>query len=616
MLLFSSPKLRFIISPKYLLVFRYLKTLRNSIFLSGIENQPNTEKMKIAMKKVSTVLKGISFSILVLCFTPIIGQEKALQAKVKEIQLSTPSTVEATKLTFEQEVKRVSSGNIEYSIIEVNGKGQAEEKIYTFALSDINENAIRSFTSRDLILVEVRANGNQKLITRSLDGGKKVDYIPDFRMYARNAENGRSLKKALEDAIPVAREVDEKGLNLNTYKEHLQWLEDHISDVSLPKEVIMQNLTVDPSKPATVSLERIRGSKKEKFVINLSQLNPTSVHHDISGSRFSIIINTKNNVRAIKYFENDIPRDFHYKVVFFASSMASSKRIQKVLKGIAPLAEDYFNRSIPQFSAISQAQQYINDHIKRVSIEEGMLTQNMILEDNLATITAKQTTSKRDLENKYIFDVSDINPLGMSYHNDGARLFLELHTKNGQPLIRHIENGELQNFRKYIRLNFESLDEALIAQKAFSFLIEKNEDKQAVKGNITDVPFYKGLEDLQTTISSVVDGEIQYEQEIELLNRDMSAFSISKVISDPKNSRKTVYEFSTRDLNRNNMRVEVSGKRVWVELGTTNAQKTVKLFKDGKVQNYQSIIQIEATDIANAKEIVEIFKKLNDLDTE
>ncbi|MGB5553609.1 MAG: hypothetical protein WBM83_03045, partial [Flavobacteriaceae bacterium] len=74
-------------------------------------------------------------------------------------------------------------------------------------------------------------------------------------------------------------------------------------------------------------------------------------------------------------------------------------------------------------------------------------------------------------------------------------------------------------------------------------------------------------------------------------------------------------EFSTRDINRNNIRMEVSGNRVWVVLSTQSAQKSIKLFRNGEVQNYQSQLEIEATDIANAKEIMEIFKKIEDLDT-
>ena len=96
----------------------------------------------------------------------------------------------------------------------------------------------------------------------------------------------------------------------------------------------------------------------------------------------------------------------------------------------------------------------------------------------------------------------------------------------------------------------------------------------------------------------------------------MSAITFKKTISEPKKTRELVYEFSTRDVNRNNMRVEVVANRVWVELFTKGNEKLIKFYENGKAQNYQYRIPIEATDIVNAKDILEKFKKLEDLDTE
>ncbi|MGB5553992.1 MAG: hypothetical protein WBM83_04975, partial [Flavobacteriaceae bacterium] len=512
-----------------------------------------------------------------------LGQETGLAAKVKEIQLSTPADVTGIKLSFKQEVISTSSGYLECHITEINDKGNSVERIFSFGLSDINENSIRSFTDGALILVEFRTKANQKLIKRSLDNGNKIDYVGDFVMYARNAENGRSLKKAFEDAIPVAEEVERRGLNLNSYEDHLQWLEEHISNVALPKEEIGQKLTAERSRPGAVVLERIRGPKNEKFAFNLSQLNPSTIRYDVSGALFSIDVALKNNVRGVKFTYQDVPKDFVDRVTFYASSMANGKKIQTVLKSLAPLAEQYVERAEPQFSAITQSTDYLNEHIAQVALAESSISQKIVLEDNVATISTTQPTPKRTLEHEYIFDITDINARGINYRNDGAMLFLELHTNNGQPLIRHIENGEARNFMKYIRIYFDSMDEARIAKNAFSYLIDKNDAKQRVKSNVSDLAFYDGLEELKNTIRSVDAGEIQYNQSIDLLNRAMSAITFTKVISEPKKSAEFTFEFSTRDINRNNIRMEVSGNRVWVVLSTQSAQKSIKLFRNGEV---------------------------------
>ena len=567
------------------------------------------------MKKIANTLKHIAVSMLVFNSITSTAQEKALQAKVKEIEVSTPASVATNKVTFEQEVKIISPSYLEFSVNEIDDKGRSDKRVYSFGLSDIDKRSLRSFTYKDRILVEVRATGDQKLIQRSLDGGNKVDYIADFTIYARNAANGRSLKEAFEDAIPVAVEFDKNELNLSTYSDHLEWLEKNIANVALPKEEIGQELVADKNRPAYVNLERSRGSKKENASLNLSLLNTSSVQYEMSGSELALEIWTKKNLNAIKYFEGDNPRGFGDKLVIYAQNMRQAKRIHKVLNDMIPLAETHFSRYSPDINTIPKALNYVNEKIKNVPRKEGSTNQNMALENNLVTLTIKETNTKETIDNEYIFDINDINSRGIVLDNDKTRFFLELHTKNGQPFIRHIENGQPRNFRKYIRLFFTDIDEALFAEKALRTILVKNENKLQVKQNTAQTDFYEGLEELESTVGEVAEGDTRYEQKFQLLNREMSAIAFKKIIVEPKKTRELIYEFSTRDLNRNNMNIEVSGNRVWVELFTKSNQKLVKFYENGNVENYQYRIDIEATDVVNAKDILEIFKKIRDLET-
>lgn len=567
------------------------------------------------MIKLISSKQGISICLMFLCSAMALGQRSELHAKVKEIELSTPATVETHKLSIEQDIKAISPSYLEFSVTEINEKGQSEERSYSFGLSDIDKRTLKFFTHKDRMLVEVRANGNQKLIQRSLDGGNKVDYVGDFIMYTRNAANGRNLKAALEDAIPVATRYDENMLNLNTYSDHLEWLENNIENVSLPKEEIGQEVVADDSRPAYAVFERVHGSKKLNSGVNVSLLNPSTLRYEMSGSKLFLEIWTKNNLNAIKYFENDNPTGFGDKLVIYAKNMPHAKKIHRVLKGLVPLAKTHFSRYSPNINSIPSAVKYLNSKIKSVPKHEGSTDQQIKVVDNLVTLNRSESNPKETIENEYIFDINDINSRKIVLDNDKTRFLLELHTKNGQPFIRHNENGNSKNFRKYVRLFFNDIDDALFAEKALQTIIDKNADKLDVKQNGNQNSFYDGLGELQSTIAEVSEGKVRYEQEMELLNREMSALTFTKTISDPKKTRELVYEFSTRDLNKNNIRIEVSGNRVWVELFTTSNQKLVKFLENGKVENYQYRIPIEATDIVNAKEIVAQFKKLEDLDT-
>ncbi|MBQ4912875.1 hypothetical protein J8L85_00400 [Maribacter sp. MMG018] len=561
------------------------------------------------------VTNRIFLGVLVLCTAIVSGQE-SLKSKVREIQLSTPATVASSKLTFQQDMKVISPSYLQFSVTETDDKGRAEKREYAFGLSDIDQRSVRSFTYKDRILVEIRTKGRQKLIQRSLDGGNKVDYVGDLTLLARNAANGRSLKEALEEAIPVAEEYDKNALNLHTYTDHLDWLENNIESVSLPKERIGQELMADKDRPAYVRFERMRGTREESAVFNLSLLNPASLRYEMSGSELFLEIWTKNNVNAIKYFEGDSPKGFGDKLVIYAKNMPHAKKIHQVLEGVVPLAEVHFGRYSPDIGTIPKAVDYINPRIGNVVMPEGNTRQKLVLEDNRAILERNETRVKEAINNEYIFDINDIDPRKLILDNDKTRFILELHVKNGQPFIRHIENGRALNFRKYVRLFFNTIDDALFSKEALQTILDKNENKLQVKQNIDRIPFYQGLEALGNTIGKVDKDDISYHQEVKLFNREMSGITFTKGIAEPKRTRELVYEFSTRDLNRNQMNIGVSGNRIWVELFTKNKQKLVKLYENGQVQNYQYRIDIEATDAVNAKDIIALFRKIEDLDTE
>lgn len=382
----------------------------------------------------SVARKCIVIGVLFFCAAIVTGQDN-LKSMVREIQLSTPATVASHKLTFEQDIKSVSPSYLQFSVTEIDDKGRAEKKTYSFGLSDIDKRAVRSFTYKDRILVEVRTNGNQKLIQRSLDGGNKVDYVGDFVLFARNAANGRSLKEAFENAIPVAVEYDKKALRLNTYTDHLEWLENNIESVSLPKERIGQELVSDKDRPAYARFERTRGNRTESAVFNLSLLNPSSLRYEMSGSELFLEIWTKNNVNAIKYFEGDNPTGFGDKLVIYAKNMPHAKKIHQVVTEMVPLAEAHFGRYSPDINTIPKAVDYINSKIGNVLRTDGATRQKLLLEDNRATLTRKESSPKETIDNRYIFDINDINPRKLILNNDKTRFILELHVKTDKPLF-------------------------------------------------------------------------------------------------------------------------------------------------------------------------------------
>ncbi|CAM3480074.1 hypothetical protein ZORO111902_12195 [Zobellia roscoffensis] len=538
----------------------------------------------------------------------MLAQEAALQQKISAIQ-ELLTSVEANKLTFNQVLKTTSPGYYDFTVNEVNSKGNEVVTSYSFALSDVNKNSVRSFTKRDVILIELTVKGKQKLIKRTTDGGDKVVYLPSLTMYGLNADNGRDLENAIEDAIPIANELDESLLVLNSYPEHLQWLKNNIGNVSLPKQQITQQITTDTQIPGFVVLEQVPGSKKERFEFNLSLLNPNSVNYKISGDEFLIEIGTKRGIAGIKHFSEDILKGYTDKVLFYASSLANGKNIHKVLKGVVPLAETEFNSSKPDISSVENALSFLNKHIDAIESDGRTTTQNIALEENMATFSLKETVSDKNEEHLNFFNLTDINQNGISFKDKKTRLYLVLNTNKGAYYIGHSRNGEAKNYEKQLFVYFNSYDDAIIGKEALKFLIEHYEN-EIEETEAPETSLEDALSLLSNEIKPVYNDNLQHEQQIELLETETSTFRFIKVLSTSKKTIENVFEFSAQDLNKQNSKVKVSGKRVWAEIGTKSGEKLVKVYEDGKVQNYENKIEIEAPTIENAKKIVEILKRL------
>ncbi|MGS0524102.1 hypothetical protein ACU8V7_01870 [Zobellia nedashkovskayae] len=559
--------------------------------------------------RLSSYYLYIILIFLIFSFKATLAQETGLDQKVTTIQ-ELLSSVEANKLTFNQEFKTVSPGYYDYTISEINSKGNEESTTYSFALADIDKNSVRYFTKKDVILVELAVKGKQKLIKKLSDEGGKIAYITSFTMYGLNADNGRDLESAIENSIPEAIEVNKNLLVLDSYKDHLQWLEKNIGNVDLPKHQITQQLSKDLEKSGVVVLNQTVDSKNERFEFNLSLLNPNSVNYKISGDEFLIEVGSAKGVSGIKFYSDEVIKGYTDKVFFYANSLANGKNIYKVLKEIIPLATTEFDASKPDFNTVNSALDYLNNHINDIQSDGRTTTQKLTLEDYMATFSLKETISDKNEEHLYSFNLTDINQNKISFNDKKTRFYLVLNTNKEEKYIGHSFNRETENYEKEILLYFNSYDEAYVSKEALQFLVVHFKDQITETNESFEIGLEDALSQLSTKIKPVQADNLRYEQEIELLETETSTFKFTQTESSDKKTTKYVYEFSAKDLSQKSSKVIVSGKRVWAEIGVKSEQKLVKVYKDGQVQNYENKIEIEALNPENAKEIVAILKRL------
>lgn len=524
-------------------------------------------------------------------------------------------TVETGKYTFRQELKDFGNGLFNYSVTQVDSKGREAETQYNFSFADIDVNTIRALTKKDLILVQMLVSGKQKLIQVVQDGGDKISYASEFDFLATDSENGNVLEGILNGLVPKAVELDEKRLSLNGYNAHLKWLLDNIGDVELPKKQIVQKATTDQDVKGKLVLEQTfnakSNSKSELSELNLAILNPNSIGYRVSGDEFTITAETRRGISGIRYVEDGEQKNYQKTIKLYAKSITNGKDIFKVLRAAVPLAEEAFENSQPNVASNDAALQFLNSTIASVEVAEETLTQNLTIQENVAQFKLTETKPDESTTNVYRFNFSDINANNIDYDGQKDRLFVLLPTKKSVNFLQDVENGELQNYTDNVKIYFNTIEDAVVgakALKALSAIYEKKMDGTSYATTSSST----AVDQLKKILKKVKIGEDSYDMFIELTDPKTHTVKITTVFSNLKKSEETVKEFSLKDINPKNCKIEVKGKHVIAELNTNHLEKIVKTYVDGEIKPYQFKVEIECLGIEEARQVVGIIESISE----
>lgn len=559
------------------------------------------------IQKVKPKKLFVALSMVLLSLNHVKAQE--FDQKVEKIA-SNFETVEAAKAEFSQHIEVVSSGYVVLTVTEVDTKGDTEVVKYEFSFSDVDENTVRAITKKDIILVQLLINGKQKLIKKIEDGGDKISYVDELYLYAKDIDNGRSIADDIKALIPFNIELEKNKLSLSSYQDHLQWLKENIAEVDYIKRQYVQKLSNDSKQNGYAKLETIINEKSkssnEDFEFNFAVLNPNSIDFKIKNEEFYIEVATRRNIKNIKTYENDVQDSFVNKVEFFAKSIENGKDIYKVLKAIIPLAEEAFSNAKPSIGTKTQAIGYLNSVIAQVASEDKAFTQS-IKDDCVTDLQVNVVTSKGNEDNLYTFNFVDINPDNIDYDSQKDLLYVELHANQKSKFIKHMENGELQNYDDEFRIYVNSIEEAMIAKEAFQNIIKECESSIKMPEGLSE---NQGLQRLSEIVGIVKINDDNYEQTIELIDDESKTIRFTQILSNEKKSEEIVYEFGLKDINSKSVAMTTSGKNVLVEMSTKYFEKIIKTYKDGEIKSYGNKIVIEASSIENAREIVAIMSDI------
>ena len=541
-------------------------------------------------------------AILTLFFAGISGflfAQANLQPILEELK-SHLTEVETKSSVYSQTLEWAQDKPFKVQLtIQETGKKKGKEKVtaFAFSLKDLDMNAIRSKTNKDIVEVNIFMKSKQKMVIFSKDG-QFNSYVSKLKVFANDADSGKMLEKLFKQAAKQAKEFPSScPADAAT---GYQWLSDNVTDFTVGEDVKEQSLKIDGPMLDYHLVTKGKKDKAERWNFNLADLNKRSVQLKIKSKAFFVEAKTKRNLKYIFYQKEESKPSYTNKIKFYTASFEQAKCLLNVLKSVIEDSEKKVKANIPQYAT---AQQALDALAKATGVVEGE-KYKMIQElkpSCATTLTQNETKGSSSAKDKsFKFNFLDLKPKRTEIGIKGNLVVLKLSTGKSK-LIQAYKDGELGSYTNKLTLVAPDIESAKLMKVATIAAIEQCATEEGFKAFGTAK---ENLDWLAKLLKKQV--VLDHEQRLEAGEGDCKWKFVS--IKSGKKQLEEMYEFSLEDLDAKKVKWVISGKKLSIQINTKYKEKTIKYYKNGEPGNYKNAFSIEFNDIESAREAMVAFR--------
>ncbi|MFN0013566.1 MAG: hypothetical protein ACKVU2_03380 [Saprospiraceae bacterium] len=397
------------------------------------------------------------------------------------------------------------------------------------------------------------------------------------------------------------------GLNAQTLEETLNKLVGTVSDISDEKTTYRQQITFEADKPFRLTYRLIAVSQKDgkenekRYEVNLADLDKHLVRRVTGSKMLSVEANTRNNLNAIKYYENGEQENYRNELPIRAKDSENMDAIEQLLREAIPLAEARWEKSVQiDLNDLPALVKWLTQAVKTVTIDDVRYVQTLTTDgrDDRLLLEIKTETKNGSKTQQFRFSLADLMEQRVLYKVSGDKVVLNADTRRNLTLVHVRENEEQKNYDNSISLFCNDPDDAkrimLVLRKAIP-LAEASVTKlikmpksapdalDLIKSNIVAVPGSK-RETAQT------------------FGGDCTA-SLRVNISENQKNLLYDYVFDLADLDERETELTVKGQEIAIALQTAHKNKYIRVLKNGELQSYTDDVAIVVPDLETARQL-------------
>lgn len=553
------------------------------------------------MKRVAKAIIPLTGFFLMVIF-PASGQENETVGWLNDFKGEISTGNDTYKYNFAYFNKPLCG--ISVTSVKTDKKGNETSTRDEVYLSDIDQNTIRFKVTGKYITVTMDTRNGQKFI-KNYAGDEFKGYVSSIDIYTDQVEKARNLTDILKEQL---KSCARKEMSWNSLKEVLDWLSANIGETNNGGTSYLQKFSFDPAKNYLIDFARKYNDSKgnevnDDYSFNLSDINQGEVNLEVSGKELSIKLNCKEGEKYIGVKTNGEIQNYDNDFEIYVPDLEDARDILQALKYAVSESKPVYK----SYADVSQALSFVKDNVKEVSSGNYSFQQVFDYENKpagLVTFTSKRTDSKGSVtEDKYQFYLNELDPRS-NINVSGKEVSIELTVKDKNRFIKTFRNGELQNYSNAIKMLTDNIESARDLVNAFDYAIT-NGDPGILKWTETT-----GAENwLTASIGTINESGKTYEQKIAFAGGNNSKMIYGLSTKDNNGTTEESFEIYLSDIDKNNIGLNTSGKKMTVEV-STGKEKLIKATKNDEIQNYVSSIELMFDDTKQARNFINAIKYL------
>jgi hypothetical protein len=337
---------------------------------------------------------------------------------------------------------------------------------YEWNLADVYLPSIKMEIKSKEVIVRMGINKQMKFIQVSEDNALK-NYASDMSIHFNEVDDAQVMAYALQKLVPMAVKSQEGYYpEVKDHNEAVKWLEASLVNHRQDEDDLYPSLEGDCETQYDLIRESSKGKFHYTYLFNFADLLAGTAEIEVRGTNLEVKVTTSDNKKYIRSTLNHELQNYTNTISFPASDIPAAKQLKFYLEQAIYHCPD-------ETPAVDLAS--LQNIITGIEFADENINQTLELIDNDPCkwiITINKQDVKKDRENKYEFNLYDIDHSRVDIVVKGKMAGVLLPTKGNDKIIKNYTDGEKLGYVDDFFFGVQDIPNAKVAQSTVRSLVD------------------------------------------------------------------------------------------------------------------------------------------------